>query len=222
MPMKKISYYYQQLAKPVSTQDDIPALIELHRKSFENFGWEVVLADESHARAHPSYHIFDDPTTILNKSINPWEYSRACYMRWLAYATLGHPYADFDVINYGFTPEDAEEVVGLNSSGLPILLSGAGAMGLLDKQAYEQLIGTYLAFIEKPTIGGPLLEDINDMTIMRYLRLDWYNCVPYSDDRFVKDYSRDGWEAARLVHYPHGLTDLPRASTIMKVRPPLS
>ena len=217
---KKIAFYFQQLTTQVDVTDDIPALIEMHTKSFERHGWTVVHADETDARRHPKYDVFDNPSSILGKSRNLWEYTRACYMRWLAYSMLGIPYADFDVINYDFSPADADSVRSMNRNNLPILLSGTGAMGLTEGADYDQIIDTFESFIENPVISGPLEDDINDMTIMRHFRPRWYDCIPYTDPRFVKDYRADGWDNAAMVHYTYGSTGSPRASIINKVRPP--
>lgn len=221
MPSDLIAYYYQKLEGDVSPADNIMGLIDLHRRSFERFGWKVIHVDESHARLHPLFSVFDDPTTILGKSSNKWEYARACYMRWLAYAVVGCPFADYDVINYGFTVEDAEIIRTLNKKRLPLFLSRAGAMGLLTKSSYDRVLQTYLDFIASPRIEGRIAdEDINDMTIMFHYHSDWYETIPYEDDRFVKDYRRAGWRKARLVHYAYYWTGSQRLDVINQVRPP--
>lgn len=217
----RITFYYQKLDVAVSSDDDLQSLIDLHTRSFEKHGWEVVPVDESQARLHPHYSVFNDPNTILSKSVNAWEYTRACYMRWLAYAVVGHPYADFDVINYGFSPADAHRIKDEQTPSCPAFISGVGAMGLLSRTDYDSVIDTYLEFIQNPKIEGPIASDVNDMTIMRHYRPEWYRALPYDDPQFVKDYTGPGWADAVLVHYPHGLTPVPRARTINQVRPPI-
>lgn len=217
--MPKISYYYQEMKNVISTSEDIPALIDLHCKSFSDHGWEAVLVNESDAKQHPLYSLFDRPDTILAKSRNPWEYTRACYMRWLAYAVAGNPYADFDVINYGLSPEDARQIKADDHIQRPIFLSAAGAVGLLGPQDYAQVLEVYQSFMENPIIDGSISEDINDMTILRQLRPQWYEAVPYPDDRFSKDYLNPGWETTKLCHFPYATTPPPRAMKIQSVRP---
>lgn len=221
MPSNQIAYYFQQLDGNISPADDIDGLIDLHRRSFERFGWEVIHVDESHSRLHPLFEVFDDPTTILGQSANLWQYSRACYMRWLAYAVLGCPFADYDVINYGFTIEDAENIRACNTRRLPLFLSRAGAMGLLKASDYQRVLQTYIDFIASPRIEGRIAdEDINDMTIMFHYHPDWYETIPYEDVRFVKDYRRVAWRQAKLVHYAYYWTGPQRLSVIDQVRPP--
>ncbi|MEX0671100.1 MAG: hypothetical protein WD060_11655 [Pirellulales bacterium] len=55
---------------------------------------------------------------------------------------------------------------------------------------------------------------VDDMTLLRAARPEYNMAIPYTDDRFVKDYLNPGWETAWLVHFPHGLTPQPRSRTI--------
>lgn len=219
--MKKIAFYFQKLNKPINNIDRIDDLINLHVKTFQHYGWEVVLLDESVAAKHKDYELFNNPDTILARSRNPWEYTRACYMRWLAYAVAGYPFSDFDVINYGFTPTDAINIKSSAAGNSPVFISAAGAMGLTEGSEWQHVIDTYINFINNPVVEGVIKEDINDMTIMRQLHPEWYSWISYSDVNFVKDYSHPGWDLAKMVHFPHGLTPIPRVDSIMKVRPPV-
>lgn len=216
--MKTFAYYYEQIENTKHPNDDVSALINLHKESFERFGWEVLRVGEDTARQHPKFELFDNPGTVLGKSGNPWVYTRACYMRWLAYSVAGCYFADFDVMNYGFLPSDAQEIVAMCEVGRPIFLSPAGAVGLMNKPAYEKVIQTYVDFIERPVIEGAMSQDVNDMTIMRQLRPEWYESISYFDDRYCKDYTNPGWETANLVHYPYFFTKSPRAEVVKEAR----
>jgi hypothetical protein len=218
--MKNISYYYENLGKNGIVGDDIGGLIDLHRISFEKYGWQVVLVNEKTARRHPKYKLFTKQDSILGTSKNPWVYTRACYMRWLAYAVEGIPFCDFDVVNYGFTPAMAEEI-RQNTGAVddPVFISFAGAAGLVSSAGYEKVIDTFVDFIEHPVIEGLLVEyEINDMTILRQFQPQWFTRVSYEDPNFVKDYSQRLWEDARLVHFPYHYTSLPRVSTAKSAR----
>lgn len=217
MRPRKISFYYQKFSSALFPTEDIAALIDLHCASFREHGWEPVHVDDVDARRHPLYAVFDDPHVILNPPGS--EYIRSCYMRWLAYAVHGHPFSDLDVINYGFTPRDADALQALNTKPVPLLLSGAGAMGLLTGADYDALIKTFTDFIERPVIEGPIAVDIHDLNILAHHHADWFDVVPHNDPRFVKDYTGPGWEEAKLVHYPYHFTAPPRAETIQRVRP---
>lgn len=218
--MSSISYYYEDLGGDGIKGDDINGLIDLHNNSFRKFGWQVVRVNEETARRHPKYEMFATSDSILAKSKNPWVYTRACYMRWLAYAVEGKPFFDFDVVNYGFTPAMADEMTRENGAADdPFFISLAGAGGLISNPGYEKIIDTFVDFIEKPAIEGLLIDyDINDMTILRQFRPEWFNKIPYENPNFIKDYSQHLWENARLVHFPYHYTGLPRVRTARRAQ----
>ena len=216
--MRKFAYYYEPLENIHHPTDDVPALIKLHEESFNHYGWEVFKVDERTARQHPKYETFDNPDTPLGWSKNQWSYTRACYMRWLAYSVADSFFADYDVINYGFSPADADNIITLCKRDHPIFLSTAGAVGLLNSGSCQKVIQTYLDFIDTPDIKGAMAQDVNDMTIMRQLHPEWYETIPYTDIRFCKDYTVGGWERSKLVHYPYFFTKSPRFEVARSAR----
>ena len=212
----KISYYFQRI-EGLAYSDDIPDLIAMHVKSFEQNGWEVVALDERDAQRHPLYPLFDDENSAFNASRNGWEYTRACYMRWLAYATAGHPFADFDIVNYGFTPEDAKQMA--KEADGPKLLSGAGAIGLFSGKDYDLILNTFQKYASAPFVAGALEEDVNDMTILIQCFPEIFSLIGNEDVRIARDYTCPGWSEAKLVHYPYHYTPQPRAKTATQARP---
>ena len=190
---------------------DILRTLELHRESFAAHGWCVVQVGMEAARSHPLFPWFDGLDWFYALSVNPPRYTRICYMRWLAYAASGLPFADLDVINFGFTPDDASPFF---EAKLPSLISAANAMGLLTTDHYTQIIDSFRHIVEHLDDYRHRIDDINDMTLLRHVRPEYNTAIPYADDRFVKDYSNPGWETARLVHFAHGLTPMPRSQTI--------
>ena len=193
---------------------DILRTMELHDASFTAHGWQVVRVGLAEARQHPLYDWFDRLDGFYALSRNAANYTRLCYMRWLAYAISGLPFADLDVINFGFTPEDARPfIVGTK----PAINSAANAMGLLSPAHYAQILDAYRHVIENVDAFRGQVEDINDMTLLRAARPDFNQPFPYQDDRFVKDYPNPGWETSLLVHFAHGLTPMPRSRTIEEV-----
>ncbi len=212
----KISYYFEPIPGMTGT-DNIPALIDAHTEAFEHHGWDVVAVNEDVARQHPLYREFDDISSVFATSRNGWGYTRACYMRWLAYAVAGHYFADFDVISYGFTPNDAEDL--RREVGGPLLLSGAGAAGLFKAEDYELILNTFLGYKKAPFIEGALEEDVNDMTILIQCLPQVFQTVWENDVRMARDYSCEGWDVAKLVHYPFQYVRPPRIRTILEQRP---
>jgi len=190
---------------------DIVRTLELHSETFAAHGWRVVQVGIEAARSHPLFPWFDGLDWFYSLSVNPPRYTRICYMRWLAYAASGLPFADLDVINFGFTPEDAMPFFGTK---LPSLISAANAMGLLTPDHYTQILDSFRDIVDHLDEYRHDVDDVNDMTLLRHVRPEYNSVIPYADDRFVKDYSNPGWETARLVHFAHGLTPVPRSRTI--------
>lgn len=190
---------------------DILRTMELHAESFADHGWRVVQVGMEAARSHPLYAWFDGLDWFYALSINQPRYTRICYMRWLAYAASGLPFADLDVVNFGFTPADAAPFLAATT---PALISAANAMGLLTPDHYVQVLDSFRHIVEHLDDYRPHVTDVNDMTLLRHVRPEYNAVIPYADDRFVKDYSNPGWETARLVHFAHGLTPMPRSRTI--------
>lgn len=190
---------------------DILRTLELHTESFAAHGWQVVRVGMEAARSHPLYPWFDGLDWLYALSGNQPRYTRMCYMRWLAYAASGLPFADLDVINFGFTPDDARPFFAANT---PPLISAANAMGLLTPDHYVQILDSFRHIVEHLDEYKHHIDDVNDMTLLRHVRPEYNSAIPYPDDRFAKDYSNPGWETARLVHFAHGLTPLPRSRAI--------
>jgi hypothetical protein len=216
----KISFYYQEMATFATQGDDLAALIKMHVDTFSLYGWEPVRLDESFAKQHPLYDLFDDPTTIFATSKNNWQYTRACYMRWLAYAVAGYPFADFDVINYGFAVDDARNQRSMRDT-TPILLSQACAAGLIDGEEYADIISVFLEFQTAPRIEGWTEIDVNDMNIILQYRPEWFRFMDRENLWLAREYTLPGWDSAKLVHYPYHYTPTPRSRTIQQVRAPV-
>ena len=214
MFFEDIGFQSQGKDRGAAYRQDLLRTIDFHVETFAVHGWRVVPVGMEEARRHPLYPWFDGLDSFYALSRNGPTYTRICYMRWLAYATAGLPFADLDVMNFGFTPEDA---VPLLASERPALISAANAMGLLTPEHYARILDDYRHVIEHVDDFRTQVEDVNDMTLLRAARPEYNMAIPYTDDRFVKDYSNPGWETARLVHFPHGLTPQPRSRTIETV-----
>jgi hypothetical protein len=206
-----IAFAWDQTHHEREYRRDIVRTLELHAETFTAHGWQVVQVGIEAARSHPLFPWFDGLDWFYALSVNAPGYTRICYMRWLAYAASGLPFADLDVINFGFTPEDA---LPFFATKLPSLISCANAMGLLTPYHYTQILDSFRHIVEHLDDYRQHVDDVNDMTLLRHVRPEYNSVIPYADDRFVKDYSNPGWETARLVHFAHGLTPLPRSRTI--------
>jgi len=193
---------------------DILRTLELHEASFREYGWQVVQVGLADARRHPLYPWFDGLDWFYVQSRNAADYTRTCYLRWLAYAERGLPFADLDVINFGFPPAAARPFI---DGAAPALNSAANAMGLLSPRHYAVILEAFQRIVGNLDEYRGLVDDVNDMTLLRAARPDFNMPFPYDDDRFVKDYLNPGWETALLVHFPHSTTPPPRSRTIEEV-----
>lgn len=208
----KVSCFYEPIG---SVSKDILEIQKLWKHSWAKYDWEPVVVGINEAKKHPEYEFFSN-LKLINFSINGKENTRLCYTRWLAYQISGGFWCDYDVMNYGFSPND------LNFSNYqenPVFLSGAGSCGYATEAGYKKIIDTYIEassrdfdFLKNFVQGN----DINDMTIMRFSHShDWYI------EGFCQDYTRDFWEKSKLVHFAHEYTTHPRSALIMLAKNPL-
>ena len=138
-------------------------------------------------------------------------------MRWLAYAVAGNYFADLDVINYGFTNKDADDL--RSEMGGPLFVSHAAAVGLFKGDEYSDIINSLVNYKNAPFVSGYIEADINDMTILAECIPNRFTIARTDDVRIAKDYSLPGWDIAKLVHYPYHYTKPPRAMTVKTERP---
>ena len=192
---------------------DILAVREIHDDSFAAHGWHVNHVSLEHARQHPAYADFASMDALYRLSRNKLQYTRICYMRWLAYAQVGADFADLDIINFGFAPSDAAPLRALGMRG-PVMLTRSCAMGLAGPGGYDAVIS---AFYEAARLGeqlAPRVQDVNDMCVLQVLRPELFSSVSPRDPNYAQDYTRPGWDTARLVHFAHHHTPSPRIRTI--------
>lgn len=87
------------------------ALIDVWRRSWKKAGWEPTVLTTADIVTHPRFSFFK-----AHFDAKPTEYgvayTSACFQRWLAAAHYGNltgyniMLTDYDVINYGFAPQD--------------------------------------------------------------------------------------------------------------------
>lgn len=87
------------------------ALIDVWRRSWEKAGWVATVLTEADVVTHPRFGFFKE-----HFDSKPTEYgvayTGACFMRWLAASHYGNlrgfdiMLTDYDVINYGFEPQN--------------------------------------------------------------------------------------------------------------------
>jgi hypothetical protein len=135
-------------------------------------------------------------------SINPPGYDLACYKRWMAMVAFGGGLmVDYDVMNYGFTPEMATQY------------ETDVALVFLEEKVPSAVIGTRSKFqfacnymkVYRP-LGGDVYGNqphVSDMTILqRVWGTPWIRHQPV-----VKQFGQADWDKALLVHYSNGSTN---------------
>ena len=182
--------YYEPIGRPQETR-----IIELWHASWTAHGWKPVLIgdkDIGHFQAWKTYvrAVSEFP------SVNPPGYDLACFKRWPAMvAQGGGMMVDYDVLNYGFTPEMANELKNENAL---VFLDGHVPCAVIGEKRLFKFACEYMKnyrVAETDLEGGkPHMSDM--MLLMKAIGSPWLKSVPV-----VVEYGKDGWETARLVHY---------------------
>ena len=145
--MNVISYF--NLIRDSKFSSESEELIGIWKKSWQKYGWNTILLDESHAKSNPLFNKLDldNPNANFYKTINPsmWTYHRSCYCRLLAYCQYVREngsilYADYDVINYGFSTNI------LNLTKENSYFCGERAVVYLGKEGVEQIENALIQF----------------------------------------------------------------------------
>lgn len=232
--------YYEQFDNKFSR--DSEQFLEIWKRSWENRGWNPIILGEKDAKQNPLYARIDIdyPDSNFYKTDNRnWRYHRSCYRRLLAYcqyvringATL---YADYDVINYSFTPDILnymQEDSVLKSERCAVYL---GQRGLND---IEQAINR---FDKDPGEISNCWSDRNSSSDMHVIarfttvfktitcNLITKECSEKNRTYYCQNAAQDGYMDSPLVHYdggtrgrniPEEYKELPRAELVQKLRP---
>lgn len=156
--MKAICYYHD-----VSAPEFPVKLIRQWEQSWQANGFETRIIQERDAVKHPRFKEYEALIMSL-PTVNSIVYSRACWLRWLAYE-LAAPavFCDYDIINFHLTPSHIQESVlialdqhhGGSCYGHP---AGIGRF-------IESVLTSYRGFIQQWQ-GKP---DISDMHVFHGL-----------------------------------------------------
>lgn len=203
--MNVISYF--NLIPGCKFSSECEKIIDIWKKSWQKHGWNTILLDESYAKNNPLFKKvnLDDPDANFYKTIHPnmWKYHRSCYCRLLAYcqyvrvngSTL---YADYDVMNYGFSPEILKSTPDDSHFGESRCTVYLGDVG---KDQIEKSILNFSSnsFKEEDKPGS-----CNDMNIVS----KYTSCFKLKRDannqRYVSSILPDFSNITPLVHYDGG------------------
>jgi hypothetical protein len=185
--MNIYTYYDNVLDMSSETQLE---LIEIWKESWSKYGWNPIVLDSSHL------NYLDVEMEYLKKlpSVNPENYEMSCFLRWNAMANVGGGWmCDYDVINCGFSPIDAENYKSMSilQMNVPCLVYGTTE----DYNRIFKIFSTqslnFTTFIK--TDKGEL-EHVSDMIVISTLKKIHYTPrIDFSDfyeDDFINCYDR--------------------------------
>jgi len=209
----KIICFYEPLilnSEVTNFSKDSLELIKLWERSWSNNGWDPIVVSLENAKKHHRYHEIDlkDYSSNLYKySINNPNYLELCYSRWFAYACHDGFWSDYDVMNYGFTPEDAQQLIKYD----PVFIDNIGSCGFATLDGHKKIIEGFIDAYKNDAIVHNILslqtkynqtKDISDMHINRRRNTPIKSPdIPLCNENF----SNDGWRESKLVHYHNGL-----------------
>lgn len=203
--MNVISYFNLIAGSKFSAESQ--ELIDIWEKSWQKHGWNTILLDESYAKNNPLFDELDLNSSEANfyRTIHPsmWKYHRSCYCRLLAYCQYVREngvvlYADYDVINYGFSPNI------LNLAKENSYFCGERAVVYLGKKGADQTESAILNFNNNKFQESEERGSCNDMNIMN----KYTNCFNLQKDQnnqnYVSSIMPDLSNQTPLIHYDGG------------------
>jgi hypothetical protein len=179
------SKVYTYYALVNGMEEDQQWLLQKWKESWRANGWDPVVLGPMDANATP------EELSIIDSfpSINPRDYERACWMRWVAMRDCGGLMVDYDVMNYGFTPEHVPPYnnrIRLFDGYVPCVVRGK-------QEDYANILAEFLSI----KVRG--VKHWSDMLAMEALQ------DKYDTGKECVEYGKPGWKAAKLVHYAHGV-----------------
>ena len=183
--------------------------MSLWHTTWARHGWEPTVVSQAEAVLCPGFNVYAGRVARYHTS-NHRIYEQACFHRWAAMAvTGGGLMTDYDVINYGFTPDDLRLRLAGRTRGLT----------LLDRFIPCVVYGTAEDFIRAMFLFCSASTDqagqVSDMMILRSHRSF------YASRGGCAQYLCRGWATSKLVHYPASFIPRPRTDKIINIRNPL-
>lgn len=181
-------------------------VIELWKTSWSEHGWKPVLLGEVDFLSWPGCVLLDQIVSRF-PTVNNRAYERACFRRWGAMVAVGGGVmTDYDVMNYGFTPE-----------ALPTL---EDRCRFLDANSPCVTIGTAMAFqracdyfCDYELLPSDLEYGVPHVSDM-HLTNKWELTEMLPRLSICKEIHEPGWETSPLVHFASLKTRVPKAAAI--------
>lgn len=183
----KITCYYEP-GGDGSVRIPEEALVNLWVKKWTLAGWDPVVLDERHARAHPLFDAMVSKAAALPHLLDEF-CQRAVMVRWLAWAQVGGVVTDYDVFPF---KEFEYQPVGHSLSGSLVHRVGFIAAS---KEWMEGFCKVMLEYTPKDTDLFDGKPTVADETILMN-RPDLF-----AETRdMVRLFGEDGWRDVPLVH----------------------
>jgi hypothetical protein len=199
-----------------------PPLLDMWRRSWQKHGWAPTVLTEADYKDHPMLPAMRKRIATL-PTVNGRDYEDRCYLRWLAFDTAAPGvFTDFDVMNYGMTPENVIRFP--EGSGRIHAYSHNGppnpGVFVADQSGIRALLNNILhgkAPIDHKIRPGQ--QHVSDMYYFQEL------AEKHPGKPLCVNCSYEGWRKAPMVHWHntgiHRLQRHPkdRAAVIQELRP---
>ena len=211
------------------------------KKTWSRNGWRPIVLGPRDAEKHPDFrsvNLKDHTSNLFKYSLHNSIYQQACYRRWFAYADYATNikqnimWADFDVINYSFTPDmlpslrSSDDLIPFNQSsacgysgtkGLNNITAGIKkvyhdnefARSLAQKMANKsRKEGRKLASLGQNE--PPATDLYSDMYILRHTAFIDEDCTRaiVDGEKLLTDAGVDDvdeWKLSPLVHFSYSI-----------------
>ena len=139
----RIYSYYQSI--PSINQDEQFACANLWKESWSKNGWEPVMLNRTHAQVSLKYNKMLQKIVSELRHVealrNDFDLITARLVRWCAlHASGGGWMSDYDTLNLGFLPEDAQK-----RSGSILVSPGKAFVFYVSQEACTQVINKFLS-----------------------------------------------------------------------------
>ena len=193
MERPRVHAYFEQMTCGRLDVQKEHELIGLWRANWEEAGFEPVLLAEEDARAHPRFGDFEAAIDLM-PTVNPAQYERACWRRWLAMARCGGLMVDYDLVNTGWSLSHVDGFpaiselpgmprIGYEGDWVPCIVYG-------DPSWYERMVLTFMRQARERTDARHRSDQ------MEIRALSGCGCVPI----------RVGSRGSGLFHVSAGVT----------------
>jgi hypothetical protein len=180
-------YTYYDNVLEISSEVQLE-LIEIWKESWRKNGWNLIVLDKSYLNCS------DIEMSYLEKlpSVNAKNYEMACFLRWNAMANVdGGWMCDYDVINCGFLPVDAEKYKSMSilQRNIPCLVYGTSDDYNRIFKIFTTQSLNFTTFIKKEKSK---LEHVSDMIVISNLKNIYFtpriDISSFYEDDFIKCY----------------------------------